>query len=343
MRKKIFTIIAVAVLAVSCITLAACDNTTMKYPVSIAQAKEIAMTHTGVVSQEIEAPTVLVEGKGDGAYYVVEFKIEGVTYTYRINTQTGDIEKIAVNGQPVDNVDNAPEVPAKNQHESYIGYDEAKRLALEAVGLTEEAVQGYIEVELDFDHGKYLYEVEFRANGVEYEIELVAETGELFKVNKDHETTVEPEGTNYIGVERAKEIALTTAGLVGEQVIFDGVELEKHRGTHIYEVEFDYQGVEYEFKINATTGEIITKTQNGQGPTLNEDGLIGLERAKEIALASAGVDAHTAIFDAEDTKLESERGKYVYEVSFTAGDYEYEYEIDALTGEILEIDKELKD
>ncbi len=341
MNKKIFLIIAVAILVVSSIALVACTDGA-NYKVSIAQAKEIAMSHTGVSTDQIEAATVLIEEQGDGAYYVVEFHIEGVKYTYRVNTENGDIEKIAVNDQPVEDKTHCPNVPAADRG-SYITREEAVQKALEAVGLTVEQVAGRIETDLDFDRGQYLYEVEFIAEGKEYEVELVATTGEVFKVNVDQITYVEPAGTAYIGVTEAKRIALEEVNLAEDQVVFVEVELEKHRGTHVYEVEFTYQGSEYKFKINATTGAIIHKNHDGQGPAQNTEGLISLDTAKEIALASAGFTAQEVYFDQADTKLECERGKYIYEVKFTVGGYEYEYEIDATTGDILEIDKELED
>ncbi len=341
MKKRIFLILAVAILAVTCVAFVAC-NDGANYPVTMAMAKDIAMTHTGVATQQIENPTVLVEGKGQTAYYNVEFKIEGVKYTYRVNTQNGDIEKIAINDQPV-TVAECPSVPSSNNYQGLVGTAVAQQTAFDAVSVAQiDASQ--IEVELDFDNGQYLYEVEFVANGVEYEIEIVATTGEVFKVNEDNITIVEPSGTAYIGWEQAKAIALQSAGVEEAQVTkWDEIELEKDKGNHVYEVEFEVGLDEYKYKINAQTGAIVIASINGQGPTLNEEGLIGLERAKEIALASAGVSSANAIFDTSDTKLEMERGKYVYEVSFKSAGYEYEYEIDALTGEILEIEKEIDD
>ena len=42
-------------------------------------------------------------------------------------------------------------------------------------------------------------------------------------------------------------------------------------------------------------------------------------------------------------ELDREDGRQQYEVEFKAGGYEYDYEIDALTGVILAWDKELDD
>lgn len=60
---------------------------------------------------------------------------------------------------------------------------------------------------------------------------------------------------------------------------------------------------------------------------------IGKEAAMKIALADCGADA-LRIRDAE-VELERVSGSEYYDVSFEYGAYEYEYRIDAITGEIL--------
>ena len=42
-------------------------------------------------------------------------------------------------------------------------------------------------------------------------------------------------------------------------------------------------------------------------------------------------------------ELDKEKGKTVYEVDFEVGSYEYEYEIDAYSGEIVKHEKEYDD
>lgn len=64
-----------------------------------------------------------------------------------------------------------------------------------------------------------------------------------------------------------------------------------------------------------------------------QKGEISLEEAKTIALGHAGVAEADVIFD--DMDYEQEDGRPIYEISFDVGTTEYEYDIDALTGEIL--------
>jgi len=62
------------------------------------------------------------------------------------------------------------------------------------------------------------------------------------------------------------------------------------------------------------------------------------EKAKELALADAGVKSAEAFFLRHC--LDWEDGRAVYEVEFCAGSAEYDYELDACTGRVLEKDYE---
>ena len=63
--------------------------------------------------------------------------------------------------------------------------------------------------------------------------------------------------TSYIGKEKAKEIAFTTAGVVASDVFNLEVELDCDDGILIYEVEFDTISNEYEYDIHAKDGSIV--------------------------------------------------------------------------------------
>lgn len=72
---------------------------------------------------------------------------------------------------------------------------------------------------------------------------------------------------------------------------------------------------------------------------LDDDGLIGIEAAKEIVLGQLGIDPATATF--RDHEYELDDG--VYELEFVADGIEYDYEVDARTGKVLEADFERND
>ena len=152
----------------------------------------------------------------------------------------------------------------------------------------------------------------------------------------------------YIGAERAKSIALSHASLA-ETAVFDlDCELDYEYGRMVYEVDFDANGAEYEYEIDAKSGDILlfeierngTKQQGGS-MTQESAGYIGGEKAKSIALSNAGLSA--ASVTGLISELDSDDGAAVYEVEFIYGGYEYEYKIDAKSGAIIESDKEIAD
>lgn len=61
---------------------------------------------------------------------------------------------------------------------------------------------------------------------------------------------------NLIGEAKAKELALAKVSGATEQHIYD-FDLDRDNGVLEYEGEIRYNGMEYEFEINAETGEFI--------------------------------------------------------------------------------------
>lgn len=60
-----------------------------------------------------------------------------------------------------------------------------------------------------------------------------------------------------ISIEEAKTIALTHAKIADKDAFFSKTELDTDDGITEYEIEFFHNNVEYDYEINATTGEII--------------------------------------------------------------------------------------
>ena len=67
-----------------------------------------------------------------------------------------------------------------------------------------------------------------------------------------------PNQSQFIGVEKAKEIALAKAGLPADGVLFDRVELEQDNGIWHYEVNFRKDLTEYDADIKAEDGSILS-------------------------------------------------------------------------------------
>ena len=144
----------------------------------------------------------------------------------------------------------------------------------------------------------------------------------------------------YIGKDKAKEIALNHAGVTADKVSFMKCEFDRDDGIAVYDVEFYFDRCEYDYEINAKNGKILKvekDTFDAEIPTPGQE-YISKTKAKEIALNHAGVKEADAkrmkvVFDFDDGVAE-------YEVEFHADKYDYDYEIDAVSGKILKVEKD---
>lgn len=277
---------------------------------------------------------------------------------------------------------------------AYIGQEKAKQAAISHAGASADKLTKY-EIDLDFEHGVMVYEVEFKCEGFEYDYEIDAVTGAVLKSEKEPDNdyvpprtdTAQPEtgsssqtGGNapqtdnssspanngntpqtnqnpgqassedqnskasYISEEQAKNAALSHAGVSANAITAYESDLDREHGIMVYDIDFKCEGFEYDYEIDAATGSVLKNqkerdddyipAQSGGSQTSGESGsYIGEASAKEIAFTHAGVAANT-VYEYE-SDLDDEHGKMIYEIEFKAGNYEYEYEIDAVSGSVL--------
>ena len=135
---------------------------------------------------------------------------------------------------------------------------QAKEKALAHANLTLDEVV-FVVCEMDWEHGRQVYEVEFYTNDArEFDYEIDASTGEVLSYDYDAEHYTAPstgsEGGS-ISQERAKEIALAQ---VPGAVLSDIREFETDYddGRLEYEGKIFYGGMEYEFTIDGYSGAI---------------------------------------------------------------------------------------
>lgn len=242
----------------------------------------------------------------------------------------------------VENVDHRGAASDK----AYIGREAALQAALAHAGV---GLPDRWEAELDYDDGKMIYDVEFTANGGEYDYEIDAMSGAVYKSETDRvrdeapDAAPQPAVAPLLSPEEAFMKALVHANLAQYSVNF-GMEweLDTHRGVQVYELEFRYCGTEYDYEIDARTGDVLKYSKERENePSVEVTAVTPSHRAedaKKAVLAHAGLSES----DIRDYECELDDG-LVYEISFHSGGYEYEYEVAAASGNILKHEKERDD
>lgn len=175
--------------------------------------------------------------------------------------------------------------------------------------------------------------------------------------------------SNAITQDTARNFAYVDAGILPEEASVRRTEFDFENGAFVYEIEFTANGVSYDYSVDSSSGRILKREAEPLSPALTtvpvasepaqsslqntspavgecsaaleEGNAIGLDKAREIALAKAGVSAETVTFT--QAHLDLDDGKPVYDIEFyTDSRIEYEYEIDAQTGLILQESREDK-
>ena len=153
-----------------------------------------------------------------------------------------------------------------------------------------------------------------------------------------------------IGKAAAAYAAEQYAGTTALDSVTAEVDSELDESPAHYEVELHTAWGEFEYLVDAYTGNVLSGQKDLLATAPVEDeaakptaptGDIGHAKAKSIALNHAGVSESKA-YDME-IELDDEDGTLVYEVEFKSGNREYDYEIDAATGAILRHETELDD
>ena len=144
-----------------------------------------------------------------------------------------------------------------------IGIAAAKEIALSDAGVSAGSAT-FREEKQDWDDGIVVYDIEFYTSDMEYEYEIHGTTGAILDRSAEsfYQGSGQPSGGgastgNDIGVDQAKAIALSHAGLSMSDVTFSKAKLDWDDGYTVYEVEFYYGATEYDYTIDAYTGTIL--------------------------------------------------------------------------------------
>lgn len=188
-----------------------------------------------------------------------------------------------------------------------IGLDKGVEVALADAGFKAEEVTN-LSAYYDSKDGIASYEVDFTAGGFEYDYTIKASDGKIIEASREaekpqlvrsseikfeDEVETKPSGqssetnmpagqtqqspqqaspaSKYIGVDKAKSIALKDAGLSSSEASFTKAKLDKEDGVAVYEIEFFSGNTEYEYEINATSGKIRDKDMDWDDDDWDDD------------------------------------------------------------------------
>lgn len=154
----------------------------------------------------------------------------------------------------------------------------------------------------------------------------------------------QPQQSASITEEQAKEIAANHAGVAVADVTFHSVSLEEDDGRRVYDVEFYSGSTEYDYEIDAATGDILSYDNDVENFSIPQQqstatgSYIGEDAAKAAALQRAGLTEDQVRW--EKCELDEDDGRFSYELEFSSGQHEYECEVEAFTGEILNFEQD---
>ena len=271
----------------------------------LTEAKKIALDDAGCTEKVAFTDEELVDGGIKTPYYLLVFSDTKTRWTYRINAVSGDIL-----GKKVETIVAA----------DLISLEKAKSIALKDAGLVENAEKiVFTKEELIRNQGKPYYLLEFYTGKYQYHYEIDAKTGDIIY------------GRRYILLADAKRIAVDDAECSDKVTFLEEELIDGGIKTPYYLLVFADNETQWTYRINAISGSVMGKHIENIG----EADFISLEEAKKIALKGAGLDEYAQKIVFTKTELNRNQGKPYYLLEFYTGKYQYHYEIDAKTGDII--------
>ena len=306
--------------------------------ITLESAKEAALSDAGVERSEAVFTKAKLEAADAGSVYDIEFHTSNATYEYEILEHTGAIYSKSKKAYLADGTGDPGQ---KAQAEEPGGANTAEK---NRQGNSMADGTGSLEKEMQGNTAAGGTEV----SGTDVQGGAVAEASA-------GTAQAEEPGDGQISLEKAKGIVLADAGLANGDITFTKAKLDYEDGIAVYDIEFYTAAYEYEYEVNASTGgirskdkEILEDRENEHPEAAEHTGAaenpgnavseISVDQAKYIAASHAGFTVSDVDFS--KVKLEKDDGMVIYEIEFYRNGIEYEYEINAITGEILKYDSE---
>jgi len=205
--------------------------------ISLEEAKKIALKDAGLdeATQKIVFTREDLNRNSGKPCYILEFYTAKKQYSYKVDAKNGSI--------------------IEAYH--FILLADAKKIALDDAGVnvkvvftTEELVAGGIK-------SPYYYFV-FESDSARWTYKIDAVLGVIMDKTCDKIIPLAPE---FIGLEKAKQIALEDAGLdeATQKIVFTREELSRNQGKPCYILEFYTDKCAYSYKVDAVSGDILEK------------------------------------------------------------------------------------
>ena len=205
--------------------------------ISLEEAKEIALKDAGLneATQKIVFTREELSRNSGKPCYILEFYTAKKQYSYKVDAKNGSI--------------------IEAYH--FILLADAKKIALDDAGVnvkvvftTEELVAGGIK-------SPYYYFV-FESDSARWTYKIDAVLGVIMDKTCDKIIPLAPE---FIGLEKAKQIALEDAGLdeATQKIVFTREGLSRNQGKPCYILEFYTDKCAYSYKVDAVSGDILEK------------------------------------------------------------------------------------
>ena len=252
--------------------LAGCGNTPaadQAAKISMEQAQTAALQAANIDAADADISSATLSEVAGVTCYKVEFTAGDYTYAYSINAESGEVLEASYrdkNAAPADStqtdtttasgVTTTQAQTAPNTNTSTGAVDEAKaqEIALAHAGVNA-ADATITKSKLDYDDGRQIYELEWYANGAKYDYEIAVATGEIVNSGYEAKTVVGTGSSATVSEATAKQTALARVSGATEKDIYEW-KLDYDDGRPEYEGKIIYGGTEYEFAIDAASGNV---------------------------------------------------------------------------------------
>ena len=205
--------------------------------ISLEEAKEIALKDAGLdeATQKIVFTREELSRNSGKPCYILEFYTAKKQYSYKVDAKDGSIMEAY----------------------HFILLADAKKIALDDAGVSEKVTFTEETLVAGGIKSPYYY-FAFESASARWTYKIDAVLGVIMDKTCDKITPPAPE---FIGLEKAKQIALEDAGLdeTAQKIVFTREELSRNQGKPCYILEFYTDKCAYSYKVDAVSGEVIGK------------------------------------------------------------------------------------